>query len=134
MAEKNNAFCDICGEPYYLCISCRDAMKANPWKIHCDTAVHYQVYQVVHGFNTGVYTKDEAKMKFKNINLDDMNTFRPHIKKVIEDILKEDKPVVKPVKKVVEPLKAEITKVEEKVIAEKAITPRKRNLKEEVEE
>ena len=89
MAEKNNAVCSICGNPYYLCMSCRDSIKVNPWKVHCDTAPHYQVYQVIHGYNTNVYTKDEAKNKFKNINLDDMDTFRPHIKKVIEDILKE---------------------------------------------
>lgn len=100
MAEKNNAVCSICGNPYYLCMSCRDSIKVNPWKVHCDTATHYQIYQVIHGYNTNVYTKDEAKMKLKNINLDDMNTFRLHIQEIIKDILKEDKSMVKNFEKV----------------------------------
>lgn len=133
MAEKNNAYCDICGEPYYLCISCRDAMKANPWKIHCDTATHYQVYQVIHGFNTKVYTKEEARDKFKNIDLSDLETFRPHIKQIIVDILKEEKPVSKVVKKIEKPIVTEVVGVKENAVVEKTPVTRKRNLKVEAE-
>ena len=72
MAEKNNAVCSICDNPYYLCMSCRDSLKVNPWKVHTDTSEHYKVYQIIHGVSTGVYTKDEAKEKFKNVdNFDD---------------------------------------------------------------
>lgn len=113
MAQKNNAYCTICGKPYYVCMSCQDAMRLTPWKIHTDTAEHFKVSQVVHGVSTNVYTKDEAKMKLKNINLDDIDTFKPHIKKIIEDILKEDKPITKPVKKVEESVETEVVKVEE---------------------
>lgn len=133
MAEKNNAHCTICGKPYYVCMSCLDTMRLSPWKIHTDTAEHFKVSQVVHGVSTNVYTKDEAKMKLKNINLEDVDTFRPHIKKIVEDILREDEPVVKPVKRVEEPIKTEITKVEEQVVAEKVIASRKKNFKVEVE-
>lgn len=90
MANKNNATCSICGKEYYACLSCRDSIKANPWKIHTDTAEHYKVYQIIHGFSTGVYTKDEARTKLKNVNLNDMDSFRTHIKKIIKDILKEE--------------------------------------------
>lgn len=128
MAEKNNAYCTICGKPYYVCMSCLDTMRLSPWKIHTDTAEHFKVSQIVHGVSTNVYTKDEAKAKLKNINLSDMNTFRPHIKKIIEDILREDKPVAKSVKKIEEPIETDIVKVEEKAVA-----PRKRNFKAEVE-
>ena len=96
MAE-NNATCSICGKEYYACLSCRDSLKANPWKVHTDTAEHYKVYQIIHGISTGVYTRDEAKEKFKNVDLSDLNGFRPHIKKIIKDILKENKSVVKPI-------------------------------------
>lgn len=138
MSEKNNATCSICGSPYYLCMSCRDSIKVNPWKAHCDTAPHYQVYQVIHGYNTKVYTKDEAKRKLKNINLEDMNTFRPHIKQIIEDILKEEKPVVMTVKKV-EPVNTEITEAANDTVVEnvedivKPTISRKRNYKVNVE-
>ena len=69
MAEKYNATCSICGRPYYKCISCRDTMALNPWKILCCSSQHYQVHQVIKGRNSGVYTKDEAKNKLKNIEM-----------------------------------------------------------------
>ena len=116
MAEKNNAHCTICGKPYYVCLSCLDSMRLSPWKIHTDTAEHFKISQIVHGVSTNIYTKDEARTKLKNVNLDDMDTFRPHIKQIIEDILKEEKPIVKVAKRVesiveVKPIIEEVTEV-----------------------
>ena len=91
MAENNNATCKICGKSYYVCMSCADSMKAHPWKVFTDTSEHYKVFQVVHGLSTGVYAKDEAKEKLKNINLKDIESFRPHIKDIVKDVLKEEK-------------------------------------------
>lgn len=132
MAEKNNAYCAICGNPYHLCMSCRDALKANPWKIHTDTSEHYKVYQIIHGLSTKVYTKDEAKTKLKNVNLDDVESFRPHIKEIIKDILKENKPIVKIVEKV-KPIETEVAIVEENTDVIKTPVSRKRNYKVEAE-
>ena len=95
MAKENNAVCDVCGKGYYVCLSCSDAMRLHPYKSFTDTAEHYKIFQVVRGFLTGVYTKDEAKEKFKNINLKDIDSFKPHIKKIIKDIFKEEKLVEK---------------------------------------
>lgn len=113
----------------------------NPWKIHTDTSEHYKVYQVIHGLSTGVYTKDEARTKFKNnIDLSDLNNFRPHIKKIIKDVLKEEKKVVETVK--VEELNDAVTvdTIEDNLIVEnihndieKTIVTRKRNNKVEAE-
>lgn len=128
MAEKNNAYCAICGNPYHLCMSCRDALKANPWKIHTDTSEHYKVYQIIHGLSTKVYTKDEARIKLKNVNLNDIESFRPHIKEIIKDILKENKPIVKPVEKV-QTVEAEVAMVEENLDVVKTSVSRKRNYK-----
>lgn len=94
MAEKNNAVCDICGKEYYVCLSCSDAMRLHPYKSFTDTAEHFKVFQVVRGFLTGVYTKDEAKEKFKNIDLKDIDSFKPHVKKIIKDVFKEEKAIV----------------------------------------
>ena len=146
MAEKNNATCKICGKPYYACMSCADSMKAHPWKAFTDTANCYKVFQVVRGLSTGVYTKDEAKEKFKNINLEDIEFFRPHIRDIIKDVLKEDKVVVETTKKIentvvedvanVDEINVEVkSKVEETEIAEitedvvKPTVSRKRNYK-----
>ena len=139
MAEKNNATCSICGKNYHKCLSCKDSMKLQPWKDSTDTAEHYKVFQVVKGYSTGVYTKDEAKIKFKNIDLKDIESFRPHIKEIIKDILKEEKPIVKAVEKIEsikEINKTEIIEVEDNAIVENNVKPivsRKKNYKVETE-
>lgn len=149
MTEKNNAYCSICGNPYYVCMSCLDSMRLSPWKIHTDTSEHFKIYQIIHGYTSNVYNKDEARTKLKNVNLDDMEAFKPHIKQIIEDILKEDKPIVKATKKVepiieVEPVVEEIAKVVNEKVEdvieiekaeniEKPIISRKRSYKVEVE-
>ena len=131
MAEKNNAVCSICGSPYHVCLSCKDSIQVSPWKVHTDTAEHYKVFQVIRGFSTGVYTKDEAKTKLKNIDLRDLDSFRPHIKDLIKDILKES--VIKTAEKTVE--KTEDALVEKCVeTVEKPVFSRKRNFKVETEE
>ena len=90
MAEKNNATCSICGKGYYMCVSCKDKINAAPWKRHTDTPEHYKIYQILHGLTTGVYTKDEAKMKLQNVDLSDLHEFRDKIKERINDIMNGD--------------------------------------------
>lgn len=139
MAEKNNATCSICGKEYYMCLSCKDSMKVTPWKMYTDTAEHYKVFQVIRGYSTGVYNKEEARAKFNNVDIKDLNTFRPHIKKIVKDILKEEKPVVKVVEEVVEPVvlvqpvEQEAVTIEENAVVEKQTVSRKRNYRAEVE-
>ena len=90
MAEKNNATCSICGKSYHTCLSCKDLITLSPWKIHTDTSEHYKIYQILHGYSTGVYSKDEAKSKLQMVDLSDLDSFREHIKSVIKDILLKD--------------------------------------------
>ena len=90
---KNNATCAICGQEYEICYSCKDAKKSALWKLHCDTAEHYKVYQIVNGYTSGIYTKDEAFDRLKNVDLSDVSMFRSHIKNIVEDILHEDKSI-----------------------------------------
>ena len=116
MAEKHNATCSICGNGYHTCYSCKDSMQLKPWKIHCCSVDCYKVFQVVRGFSTGVYTKDEFKVKLQNIDLSNLENYREHIKTLIKDVLKEDETVVK------------ATAIEE-VVAEKPAISRKRNYK-----
>lgn len=123
MAEKNNATCSICGGDYHVCYSCKDSMQLQPWKIHCCSADCYKTYQVVRGFSTGVYTKDEFKSRLQNINLSNLENYREHIRAIIKDALKEDESSVEAI---VEPV---LTK--EKSVADKPATSRKRNYKAE---
>ena len=143
MAE-NNAVCSICGKAYHLCLSCSDAMKLHPWKTYTDTQECFKVFQVVRGFSTGVYTKDEAKEKLQNVDLKDVDSFRPHIKEIVKDILREEKVVVEITEKIentvvedvaeIENIKVEETEIIE--IAKDVVKPtvsRKRNYKVETE-
>lgn len=129
MAEKNNATCSICGKDYYVCLSCRDSIQLSPFKKFTDTSEHYKIFQVLRGYNTGVYNKDEAKEKFKNIDLHDLEDLKPSIKTTIKDILKE------PVVEIIEEKVESTVKVEEEVpVVKKTTVSRKKNYKiEEVE-
>ena len=116
MSERINAYCTICGSGYHMCLSCKDKMKMSPWKMYTDSAEHYKIHQIIHGYSTKVYTEDEALSKLKNVDLSDLDTFKPNIKAVIKDILKKEKVVEKAC-------------VEEETAVEKPIYSRKRNYK-----
>lgn len=126
MANNNNATCSICGRGYHKCLSCKDLMKLQPWKDVTDTAECYKVFQAVKGYSTGVYTKDDFKSKLKNIDLSDLENYRDHIKVLIKDALKENKPVKE--KPVVEAAAEETVNVEIPVI-EKTTVSCKKNYK-----
>ena len=83
--NKPNATCAICGKPYHMCYSCKGNQNA-VWKRHCDTAEHYKIYQLVHGYTTGLYTDAEAAAKLKNIDVSDVDELRPHIRDIIKKI------------------------------------------------
>lgn len=120
MSVKNNATCSICGSGYHVCYACNSSIKLQPWKIHCCSVDCYKTYQVVRGFSTGVYTKDEFKSKLQNIDLSNLDNYREHIKAIIKDALKENtasEPIV------------ENSLAEEETVVEKPVVSRKRNHK-----
>lgn len=83
--NKYNATCAICGKPYHMCMSCGKD-KSLVWKRFCDTSEHYKIYQVIHGYTTGLYTDAEANKKLANIDLSDLDELRPNIKEIIKKI------------------------------------------------
>ena len=126
MAEKNNAYCSICGNPYYLCMSCKDKVSLHPWKMYCCSVDCYKTFQVVRGFSTGMYNKDEFKSRLKNIDLSNLDNYKEHIKTLIKDALKEDEVIESEV-----PIVEEVTTEEvfEEMVVEKPVYSRKRNYK-----
>lgn len=88
MQEKNNSFCAICNEPYYLCLSCKDKIKLKPYKVHTDTAEHYKIFEVLRGYNLGLLSKEKAKAMLEKVNLSDVETFKENIKEKIDEIMK----------------------------------------------
>ena len=95
MSGKKYFECAICGKKYEACYSCGRKDPSLSWKNLCDTAEHYKIFQIVNGYTAGVYTKEEASKKLKNVNLSDLNSLRDNIKAIIKDIQNEDdaKPV-----------------------------------------
>ena len=122
MVDKNNATCSICGNSYHVCLSCKDSMALAPWKRYTDTSEHYKIYQIMRGYNTKIYTKEETRAKLKNVDLSDMNTFREHIRVKIEDILKEE-----PVMEFVEEINSTTAKEETPVVASTNVSRKKKH-------
>lgn len=117
MEKNNNVKCVVCGKGYHLCMSCRDKISMKPWKVLTDTPEHYKVHQVISGYRGGIYTKDEAKIALENIDIKDKNTYLDSVKKILDEILKVEKPVeVKTEKKFVKTVTSKKVqpKVEEK--------------------
>ena len=121
MAEKHNSTCKICGKSYYACMSCADTVKLKPWQIYCCSSDCYKTFQVVRGFSTGVYDKEEFKFKLKNIDLSNLDNYRDHIKSLIKDALKEE--IVEVEVPIIEEVKTE------EMVVENSIYSRKRNYK-----
>lgn len=91
MENNLNAMCCICGAKYHKCLSCKDNAVLNPWKAVTDTVEHYKIYQIVRAYSTGIYEKEEAKLRLRNVDLSDLEDLRDHIKKLIHEIIDEEK-------------------------------------------
>ena len=91
MSGKKYFECAICGKKYEACYSCGRKDPSLSWKNLCDTAEHYKIFQIVNGYTAGVYTKEEAAKKLRNVNLSDLNSLRDNIKAIIKSIQSEPK-------------------------------------------
>lgn len=110
MNDKNNATCAICGKGYVMCYSCDKGDVSKHWKLHCDTPEHYKIFQIIHGYTSGVYTDVEAAKKLDRVDLYDFDELRDNIKEIIGKIRSSVKPNAKVVQKadkvfVAEPIK-----------------------------
>ena len=91
--KKYNATCAICGKPYNMCYSCDKKNAQLVWKRFCCCPEHYKIYQLVHGYTTGLYTKSEARRKLRNIDTSDIDELRPNIRDILVGIMGNDKKV-----------------------------------------
>lgn len=92
---KINAYCKICGTGYHMCLSCKDYAKLHPWQAHTDTSEHYKIFQVLRGYGTGVYSREEARDRLLNLDLSDKGSYKDNIQSQIEKILDEPRQVKK---------------------------------------
>ena len=88
MTKNINAYCEICGEGYYICKSCSDQVMFKPWKAVVDTIEHYKIFLVLYEYKKN-RNKKIAKKELENCNLSDMENFKSEIKSLIKEILSD---------------------------------------------
>ena len=71
-------------------MSCKNRIRLKPWTVYTDTPECYKIFQIIHGYSTGVYTKEETKEKLQNIETINFDNLKENIRKIIEDILFEE--------------------------------------------
>ncbi len=59
--------CIVCGKEYKTCFNCAEKLKMQPWTTVCDTQNCYKVHIIVHDFNYGYITKEDAKKKLEKV-------------------------------------------------------------------
>lgn len=87
---QNNSECVICGKQYHYCGSCKEQNDLAPWRILTDTSEHYKVFQIIRGYNLGIYTKEETRAKLSNVDLSDIESFKENIKSKIKSIIAKE--------------------------------------------
>lgn len=85
MDKELNATCAICGKPYHMCNTCRHTISYMPWRTIADTSDCYKIYMIIYQYNYKVIDKEKAKEMLEKCKLPE--TFQPHIKKVIDEIM-----------------------------------------------
>lgn len=88
MAEYLNAKCAICDKKYHLCKTCEDIESFLPWRTVTDTIDCYKIFLVLSEY-TKTKNKEQAKKELSTCNLKEKDTFAPHIKVAIDEILAE---------------------------------------------
>lgn len=97
MAKELNATCAICGEKYHVCATCKSVKTLKPWRTITDTIDCYKIYMIIHDFENGIITKENARKMLDACTLP--KTFQPHIKVVIDEIMSIEKKVKPETKK-----------------------------------
>lgn len=99
--RKGIVNCVVCGSKYEVCRLCPTTTKNTPWRVLCDSPVHYQVYHIVQDLKAKTINESEAKEMLENINITqtDVESFVPSVQDVLLPIFKADDPIKKKKKK-----------------------------------
>lgn len=84
----NNRICLTCGKPYEYCGSCPSSLNLPVWKNLFDTENCKTVFETVSDYAQNAITKESAKVRLSKCDVS--GVFKDNIKKLIDDINKED--------------------------------------------
>lgn len=92
MNNELNHECIVCGVKYHHCDSCANMRSFTPWRVICDTELHYQIYMVIIGYRDNLITKEKAKDELNNIDItiNDISNFKDSIQVFLKDILSDE--------------------------------------------
>lgn len=83
---SNKRKCLMCETEYKYCPYCRDYDQQPRWKTTFDKEECRNVYNILTGYYSGNYTKDVAREKLLNVNIDGI-IFNNAVKKQIDEVL-----------------------------------------------
>lgn len=102
----NNRICLCCKTAYEYCGTCRKGVDLPAWRNLFDTENCKDVFQIVSDYEQKAIDKAKAKKMLETC--DTKQHFKTEIKKVVDEILEEEK---KPVIKKTENKKVDVVKV-----------------------
>lgn len=122
--RKGMVNCVVCGSEYEVCRRCPTTTRNTPWRVICDTPVHYQVYQLIQEIKMGILTNEDAKEMLAHINItkEDVESFLPDARDFLLPIFDEPKDASKKKSKKV-PVIEEFTEPAEAIIEAPAEEP-----------
>ena len=105
-----NRICKTCGKKYFYCSHC-DKSKGSPeWMLMWDTENCKTIFEIVSSYIQGQINKASAKERLDKCDLKQLYSFKENIRKIIEEIIEEEKKVVEEDKKVEQPKQRNIPK------------------------
>lgn len=87
--SNNNVKCVICGKEYKYCHDCRHTTP-EAWKASFCCENCREIYRICSAYGMEKITKDEAKKRLEQCNLDEFKKFSASTKKIIREIQREE--------------------------------------------
>lgn len=96
MDNKPNRKCRICGAAYHACMDCAARQRAKygiePWRAIAESPLHYQVYSLLIDYTRKTQPVSEIKTELQRLHLQDVDTYLPENRKLVEEILAYQEP------------------------------------------
>lgn len=92
MNHYKNRSCPICGKSYHACSSCENIRSFQPWRTITDTRSCYKIFLILNGCRKGSLHSAEAQKQLKSCDLSQLDSFVPHIRETIQNILEKEEP------------------------------------------
>ena len=88
---QTNRVCKTCGKSYFYCSHCDEPTNSPEWMLMWDTKNCKMIFEIVSAYVQRQINKSTAKERLEKCDLRQLYTFKESVRKVIEEILTEDK-------------------------------------------